>query len=111
MLLARILNSTFRWGELTIVDAHGNRHRFTGEVGLKSTIRVHYSLATSLSLTFGEAYMDGTLTIEEGDLSDYLAIAVANMYALDRHWSQRLKKSNSQSLKGLAQYNSAFRAR
>lgn len=116
MLLARILNSTFRWGELTIVDAHGNRHRFTGEVGLKSTIRLHdprlhYSLATSPSLTFGEAYMDGTLTIEEGDLSDFLAIAVANMYALDRHWSQRLKKSISQSLKGLAQYNSAFRAR
>lgn len=116
MLLARILNSTFHWGELTIVDAHGNRHRFTGEVGLTSTIRLHdphlhYSLAIFPSLMFGEAYMDGTLTIEEGHLSDFLAIAVANMYAFDQHWSQRLKNLISQSFKGLAQYNLAFRAR
>ena len=115
MLLARILNSAFRWGELTIIDAHGNRHRFTGEAGLTSTIRLHdprlhRRLAISPDLAFGEAYVNGTLTIEEGDLTDFLAIAVANMYSLDQHWSQRLKKSAKKSFKSLAQYNSTFRA-
>ena len=115
MLLARILNSTFRWGELKIIDAHGSRHRFTGEAGLRSTIRLHdshlhYRLAISPDLAFGEAYVNGTLTIEEGDLSDFLAIAVANMYSLDAHWSRRLTRSASEMFKGLAQYNSTFRA-
>ena len=115
MLLARILNGTFCWGDLEIIDARGNRHRFTGEPGLKSTIRLHDSrlhhrLAMNPDLEFGEAYMNGTLTIEEGDLADFLGVAVANMYALDRHWSQSLIRSLGRVFKVLTQTNTTRRA-
>jgi len=116
MLLARILNSTFSWGELDIIDANGGRHRFSGESGHKSTIRLHdprlhVRLALSPDIAFGEAYMDGPLTIEECDLSDFLNIAVQNMYALDRHWGQRLTKSIIQSVARLIQKNTLRRSR
>lgn len=55
--------------------------------------------------------MDGTLTIEEGDLSDFLNIAVQNMYALDRHWSQHLTKSIVRSASRLIQKNTLRRSR
>ena len=116
MLLARILNDTFRWGDLEIIDARGRRHRFTGEPGLKSTIRLHDTrlhrrLVLIPDLAFGEAYMDGTLTVEEGDLADFLGIAVANMYALDRHWSQRPAAFLGRTFRALAQANTLRRSR
>ena len=115
MLLARILNGTFCWGDLEIIDARGNHHRFIGEPGLKSTIRLHDSrlhhrLVMNPDLEFGEAYMNGTLTIEEGDLADFLGVAIANMYALDRHWSQSLTRSLSRVFKVLTQTNTTRRA-
>lgn len=115
MLLARILNGTFCWGDLEIIDARGNHHRFIGEPGLKSTIRLHDSrlhhrLVMNPDLEFGEAYMNGTLTIEEGDLADFLGVAIANMYALDRHWSQSLTRSLSRVFKVLTQTNTTGRA-
>ncbi len=116
MLFARILNDTFRWGDLEIIDARGKRHRFTGEPGLKSTIRLHDTrlhrrLVTGPDLAFGEAYMDGTLTVEEGDIADFLGIAIANVYALDRHWSQRLTGSLGRALRIVTQANTRHRAR
>ena len=116
MLLARVLNDTFRWGDLEIIDARGKRHRFTGEPGLKSTVRLHDTrlhrrLVMAPDLAFGEAYMDGTLTVEEGDLSDFLGIAVANMHALDRHWSQRLTVFLGRAFKVLAQANTKRQSR
>ncbi len=116
MLLARILNGTFWWGGLDIIDARGKRHRFRGEPGLESTIRLHdprlhRRLATNPYLVLGEAYMDGTLTVEEGDLADFLGVAVANMYALDGHWSQRLILFLGRALRALNRANTANRAR
>lgn len=116
MLLARILNSTFHWGDLEIIDAHGNRHRFTGQEGLQARIRLHdrrlhRRLALSSGLAFGEAYMDGTLTIEDGDLLDFLGIAISNMYALDHHWSQRVSGALSIVCKELIHYNPIHRAK
>lgn len=116
MLLARILSGIFHWGELDIIDAHGRRHRFSSASGLKSTIRLHdprlhIRLALNPALAFGEAYMDGTLTIEEGDLSDFLGIAVANMRALESHWSQRIPRRMGRALRRLAQHNPVHRAR
>ena len=116
MLLARILNTTFHWGDLEIIDAQGNRYRFTGQEGPRSTIRLHdqrlhHRLALNPDLAFGEAYMDGTLTIEDGDLVDFLGIAICNMDALGRHWSQRISSTANLVGRGLVQYNPIHRAK
>lgn len=116
MLLERVLNETFAWGDLTIVDHRGRRFRFIGLPGRKATIHLHdrllpLKIVLDPSLAVGEAYVDGTLTIEEGELSDFLAIGAANMDRIDRHWSRRLRVAVDMAARGLRQYNPLSRSR
>ena len=68
-LLSPFLDRLVTSGTLTVVDAHGHRHRFAGGAGPAVTIRLHdpalhRRLVLHGGLAFGEAYMDGTLTVE-----------------------------------------------
>jgi cyclopropane-fatty-acyl-phospholipid synthase len=74
-----------REGTLTVIDAGGKKHTFGGAPGPEATIRLHKkSLALRLALNpelkFGEAYMDGTLTLEGSEsIYDLLFLAIKNM--------------------------------
>ncbi|WP_029006779.1 SAM-dependent methyltransferase [Azospirillum halopraeferens] len=78
MLLARLLDQAIANDALGLVDADGTVHRFgrgTPEVTIRLHDRaLHRQLILSPRLTFGEAYMDGRLTIEGGTIYDALAI-------------------------------------
>lgn len=96
MLLDRLLRSLIVCGDLTVIGPDG-RHRHYGQgvapgiapsairVAKRSTAR---KLALDPSLRLGEAYMDGSLTIEEGDLYNFLALCIYNLgrYNLGRRW-------------------------
>jgi cyclopropane-fatty-acyl-phospholipid synthase len=85
VLALRLLLSRFvRQGSLSVIDHTGRRHDF-GLAGAlpKCTIRLHdpahyRRLALYPSLHVGRAYVDGTLTIEEGQLSDFLHLVLLN---------------------------------
>lgn len=84
MLLVRIFERLIKFGTLTVIDANGNSHCFAGEGGPNVTIRLHHkSLHHKLffrpQLYAGEAYVDGTLTLEEGTLYDFLDIFLTNI--------------------------------
>ena len=73
MLFARFAQKVIRSGDLTIIGADGRRYQVGDGVGPRATIRLHDEklhrrLAINPYLYVGEAYMDGTLTIERGDL-------------------------------------------
>ena len=73
MLLSWGLRKIINVGALTLIDAHGRTHKITIGGKPSCTIRLHKSslhrsLVTNPWLHVGEAYMDGTLTIEEGTL-------------------------------------------
>ena len=84
--------------------------------GPAATVRLHdkalhYRLAINPYLYLGEAYMDGTLTIEQGSLYDFLSICAINM---DRAFEQPLKRTLSVAakvLRHLHQHNPARLAR
>lgn len=84
MLLARFLDSLFKKGELTLIDANGVTHRFgRPSTGPAVTARLHdKALHTKLWLNprlyAGEAYMDGTLTLEQGSIYDLLDLVGIN---------------------------------
>ncbi|MBK4720622.1 class I SAM-dependent methyltransferase [Azospirillum sp. YIM DDC1] len=81
MLLARLLSPALTAGALDIVGADGRRHRVG--VGTPSlTLRLHdralhRDLVVNPRLRFGEAYMDGRLSIEGGSVYDFLALLCA----------------------------------
>lgn len=80
MLLTRFLRALIRQGELTLVDATGRIHRFGDPArGPAVTFKLHdpslhRKLWLNPRLVAGEAYMDGTLTIERGSVYDFLAL-------------------------------------
>ena len=111
MLLARVLARIVVEGQLTIIDPAGRSHPIRGsKPGPSVTMRVHDQYtATRLvlrpRLALGEAYMDGTVTIEDGSLYDLLDLVGRNTAALDAtpmvKWSYALQRW----IRILQQYN------
>jgi cyclopropane-fatty-acyl-phospholipid synthase len=110
MLFARFARTVVQSGRLTIIDAHGHRHVVGGQDGPVATVRLHdkalhYRLAVNPYLYLGEAYMDGTLTIEQGSLHDFLSVCAVN---IDHAFEQPFKRALSAAarvLRHLHQHN------
>lgn len=84
MLLSGFLARMIRIGTLEVVDAFGKTHVFAGDPGLRVTVRLHdsslhHKLVLDPELYVGEAYVDGTLTIESGTLADFLELVARNL--------------------------------
>ena len=84
MLLARLLDNIVQTGQLTLVDTKGRARTFGANHGPRVTMRVHdrttaRRLALRPKLAFGESYMDGTLTVEDGTIYDLLALLAINI--------------------------------
>ncbi len=116
MLLRVLLTQLVRSGTLTVIDADGRVSVFgDGEVP-KATIRFHSravarKLPFNPSLYFGEGYMDGTITIEDGGLDEFLEIALKNYAHLEAHWLFRILALVSRQTRWLAHYNTMVKAR
>lgn len=87
MLTARYLKSFIQIGRLRLITADGKSHVFSGPTpGKDVTVRFHdrrleWTIALNPELRFGEAYMDGRVTIEHGTLRDFLYLANENIEA------------------------------
>ena len=90
MLITGFLKQFVQSGTLKLITADGSRHEFKGpEPGPDVTLKFHdraleWSLALNPDLVFGEAYMDGRVTIEDGTLRDFLWQANRNMELVKR---------------------------
>jgi cyclopropane-fatty-acyl-phospholipid synthase len=91
MLIAGLLGRLVQEGRLTIVDARGRRHVVAGSrPGPSATIRladrrIEAQLLVNPKLHFGEAYMDGRITIEEGTLVDVVDLLTRNLAAIENN--------------------------
>jgi cyclopropane-fatty-acyl-phospholipid synthase len=116
MLLARLLGQVISVGRLGVVDASGMRHTFSGSPGPNVTIRLHdrslhWKLALRPRLYFGEALMDGTLTIEDGSLYNLIDLLAVNTEALPEGLLGRILNGSPGTLRRVHQYNPVRRAR
>ena len=117
LLLGAAMNAMIVKGHLTIVDAAGKRHRFEGaEPGPSLTIRLHRrNLALRLALrpdmTLGEAFIDGSLTIEDGDIFHALGFLLDNAERSGGFPLRRLGKTLGFWVRRLGQRNALGAAR
>jgi cyclopropane-fatty-acyl-phospholipid synthase len=97
MLFARLLNYTLRDGSVRVIDSSG-RSRTVGRGDAPvCTVRLHnrlvdYRLFRNPGLAVPEAYMDGTLTVEEGTIRDFIEICTRNYRHLENHPLFRLAR-------------------
>ena len=115
-LLAHLFERIGTVGRLCIIDAHGRRHVFAGSPGPDVAIRLHdpalhWKLLVRPRLFLPEAYVDGTLTIEEGSLYDLIDLLAANLDSLPEGFLERLLNGSLTVLRRIHQYNPLSRAR
>ena len=110
MLLARFLAATIRTGTLVVTDANGKRWRFGDGRAPAAAIRLrdrrlHRRLLLNPRLALGEAFVDGTLTIEDGTLHDLLDVGAINLAAIDSHPMQQAGRMAAMAARRLLSYN------
>jgi cyclopropane-fatty-acyl-phospholipid synthase len=115
MLLARLFDQIVTIGRLNVIDAGGAVHSFSGGPGPEVTIRLgnrtlHWKLLCRPRLYLPEAFVDGTLTIEEGSLYDLVDLLTRNVEALPQGLLTRLLNGSLGSLRRAHQYNPLARA-
>ena len=85
MQLASFLNKIFKTGGIVLIDANLKKYIIgSPEKDKPITLKLldkklHYKLLFYPDLYFGEAYTEGTLKIENGNLSDFLNIVIKNV--------------------------------
>ena len=97
-LLATLMRRFVTTGQLTIIDHNDNAHVFGPGGEPSSTIRItdpslYRTLFFNPELHAGEAYMDGTLIVEEGGIRGFLEVFAHNRDGLrSGKVRQRIKK-------------------
>lgn len=116
-LLSHLLRRFILNGEMRIIDATGARHTFGGTApGPSVTLRLHdralyNKLFFNPELYAGEAYMDGTLTFEDGsDIGAFMELFAANRRALGAHPAQAALRRVWRALKRRHQANAEGKA-
>jgi cyclopropane-fatty-acyl-phospholipid synthase len=116
MLLSHLLHHLIRRGSLRVIDAGGAIHTFSGDPGPQITIRLHnraleWQLFLHPRLMLGEAFMDGTLTVEDASVYDFLDLVTSNMAAAPKSLLTPLYNGFGRAFRVFQQYNPLHRAR
>ncbi len=115
-LLDRLLRRLVRTGALRLTYPDGSTRNY-GEPGPDPVaVTIHdnktlRALALDPELALGEAYMNGTLTIENDDLRAFLTLAVRNKHDHGIVWWLKPLQAGRRALRWLWQFNPARRAR
>ena len=105
----------FHEGDLRLTYPDGTQRRYGDGSGEAVAITLHddslpRKIIMSPDLTVGEAYMDGTLTIEDDDLSGFLALAVRNVAAQGDPWFRKPLALGRHLMRYLQQFNPMSRS-
>ncbi len=98
MLFARLLRPLITVGTLRIIDAGGRVHTLEGaELGPEVTMRIHGSRAQRRllwqpAIAVGEAYMDGSMTVEGGDLYPLMDLINRNIFRAGQNPLSRMQR-------------------
>jgi len=111
MLWSVLLNYLVKSGDLAVIDADGKIHRF-GVSGQKpkSVVRLHdksfhHKLFFYPEFYIGESYMNGTLTLEEGNLNDFLGLLAINFSVSKPTLPEIVAEKFAPLLQKIQQYN------
>jgi cyclopropane-fatty-acyl-phospholipid synthase len=116
MLLSHLLRHLVTLGTLRIIDAGGAPHSFGDGTGAAVTVKLHdpaleRRLFLNPRLALGEAFMDGTLTVEDATIYELLALLAENMAVAPRHLLGPLYLGFGRAFRTFQQYNPLHRAR
>ena len=114
-LLKALFTEIIRKGALIVIGPDGGSAQIG--CGLPSVVirithfRVIPRIIANPDLAIGEAYMDGTLVVENGDIRDFLDLCFANLGWSSGTWVRRARGVVNRLSRRIAQHNLIPRAR
>ena len=116
MMLRAGFSRLIKRGTLEIVTARGRRLMFGDGAGEKVVIqfadpRAERELVINPELKFGELFTDGRLTVERGDVYDFLVLAMQGVREPDEFLLTRIADNARMAVSRIVPLNSAARAR
>src|SRR5665213_809655 len=114
-MLGILLSRIVQRGSLTVIYPNGKREIF-GRGEPRIAIRLHdrrasWELLLHPDLKFGELYMDGRLTLEQGTLFQLLEMLISGLAKVQPSGLHRMVRSFRHLTRSLAQYNPAARSK
>jgi cyclopropane-fatty-acyl-phospholipid synthase len=114
-MLDQLMNGVIRRGTLTVVGPNGAARSF-GKGPPHVTMRLHdraafFELGLHPDLKFGELYMDGRLTVEDGDLVDLMDLLMSNLAQARPPALLRAVRTLRRGVRRWTQINPASRAK
>ena len=115
-LLQFLLSRFIRRGTFRVTTSRGQTFACGDGSGRPVAVRfttraAELGILLDPELKFGEAYMDGRLTVEEGTIADVLEVLLLNMDAGTEPWLLKLRSRLHMLWRPIAQFNPARRAR
>ena len=110
-LISRLIGTLLKRGRITLVQPDGSRETYGPGGGKELTVRfadkrVAFDLVRNPRLNFGETYMDGRLTIEDGTILDLMEmITGANRWEDGGQGRALMRKGKIKGLKRLLRRN------
>lgn len=116
MLAGRLFKQIVRSGTLRVTDASGTLHVYGDGKPPVAAVRLHdralhRRLFLQPSLAAGEAYTDGTLTVDGGSIFDFLDLMGRNLEQIGRSGAHGPFETLAPLLRRLHQFNPIRRAR
>ena len=111
MILAKFLNNLFKKGGFELIDANSKKHVIGNPKEKKPLIiklfdkSLHYKLLFYPDFYFGEAYTEGTLTIENGTLTEFLNMALQNIGRKETNFFSEILNNIGGSYRYLTNFN------
>jgi len=111
MILAKFLNNLFKKGGFELIDANSKKHVIGNPKEEKPLIiklfdkSLHYKLLFYPDFYFGEAYTEGTLTIENGTLTEFLNMALQNIGRKETNFFSEILNNIRGSYRYLTNFN------
>ncbi len=114
-MFASLLNKVFKRGTLTVIWPDGSAGTY-GSGLPKAAVRVHgrstlLAIALRPDLAFGEAYMDGRVTVEEGSIADVIELALSNVPPGSERWITKARARLRMYARPVTQFNPLKRSR
>ena len=115
-LIDNLLGKLVRKGTLTVVMPDGRARNFGPGDGPQLTVllsdrRTAFAIARNPRLGFGEAYMDGRITIKDGDILDLMRLVVGANRWEDKSAGRKALNKGKQKWRALFRRNEAKSSR
>ena len=115
-LIDKLLGKLVRKGSLTVVIADGTPRTFGPGDGATLTVRVAdrrtaFAIARNPRLGFGEAYMDGRIKIDDGDILDLMQLVVGANRWEEKGAGRKALNKGKQKWRALFRRNEAKKSR